>query len=126
MEVNGKLWCPRRGESPMALGVDFDKNPGDVWEDRKEGYLCCSYCGSMHPDDFFKYVEAQHEIGPTDKNYKAYVDGVRGPGKFYFQHLDEAGKARFMQLHNDRVMKIGVPHHFYVTPFFCAIREKNS
>ncbi len=28
-------------------------------------------------------------------------------GKFYFQHLDEAGRGRFIELYNGKQMKLG-------------------
>ena len=41
------------------------------------GQSCgCSYCGSMHPDDFMQAIRDGDTIGPTDKNYKAYVSGT--------------------------------------------------
>lgn len=90
------------------------------------------------------------EVGPTDKSYKVYVKNVggaqfkqtyrdcpsdapkHGPDdcthwvtrevgdtKFYFQHLSPE-QQRFIELYNERRMRIGYPGHFYVTPFFCA------
>jgi len=114
--------CPRRSE----LGIDptVHKVPElDSWAPpRNEGrgindtVRTCSWCGSMHPDDFFAAIERGEEIGPTDKNYKAYVgDSV---GKFYFQHLGDEQKKRFVELVNSKAMKIGYPGHFYVLPFF--------
>jgi hypothetical protein len=65
------------------------------------------------------------ELGPTDKNYKAYVENaggepikVHGASKFYFQHLSEDQRKYFVQLLNEKRIKIGVPGHFYVYPFF--------
>lgn len=52
--------------------------------------------------------------------------GPSGPvkhGKFYFQHLDDAGKDRFIELHNAKKIKIGYPGHFYTPPFFARPRE---
>jgi hypothetical protein len=40
----------------------------------------CSYCGSMHPDDFMEAVRNGLEIGPTDKSYKVYVKGIPREG----------------------------------------------
>lgn len=60
--------CPRRIEGPFAYH-DGD----DDWHAR-DGYLACSYCGSMHPDDFFQAIEDGHMIIGTDKNYKVYVE----------------------------------------------------
>lgn len=49
--------------------------------------------------------------------------GKNGPtrnAKFYFQHLDQAGQDRFIELFNSKRMKIGMPGHFYARPYFCA------
>jgi hypothetical protein len=73
-------------------------------------------------------VQSGAEIGPTDKNYKAYVEVTPtelqqlGTMKFYFQHLSEEQRARFIELHNMGVMQIGYPGYFYVKPFFAASR----
>lgn len=40
-------------------------------------------------------------------------------GKFYFQHLSESGRDRFIEMVNAKTMKIGMPGHFYSTPYFC-------
>jgi hypothetical protein len=40
----------------------------------RDGYRACGYCGSMHPDDLFKCIDAGAMITGTDKNYKIYVD----------------------------------------------------
>lgn len=39
--------------------------------------------------------------------------------KFYFQHLDEAQKRRFIELLNDKRIKFEGGYGFYVLPFFC-------
>lgn len=64
------LTCPRRGD-PFAYGAGEERQ--DYWYERNHMRVC-SYCGSLHPDDFMKAIDDGHEIGPTDKNYKAYVD----------------------------------------------------
>lgn len=38
--------------------------------------------------------------------------------KFYFQHLDVAGRKRFVELMNQKKFTIGEPGYFYVPPFF--------
>lgn len=112
--------CGRRNDM-VAFGGD-EKN-ADYW--RPDGG--CSYCGSMSPEEFFKAVEAGAEVGPTDKNYKAYVRGAgHGHAKFYFQHLSDADKTRFIELFNTKKMKIGMPGHFYTTPFFCKVEPQPS
>jgi len=38
--------------------------------------------------------------------------------KFYFQHLSPEQQKRFIELLNARKIKLGMPGHFYVLPFF--------
>ncbi len=38
--------------------------------------------------------------------------------KFYFQHLSDAERVRFVELLNAGVLRIGMPGRFYVLPFF--------
>lgn len=106
-QKNLKQRCPRRDESvnPDAYGDGTDTP--DQW--RKDGdWLTCSYCGSLHPDEFMTICrEGTQELGPTDKNYKVYVAGlnVRGAGKFYFQHLSEDQRREFVDLYNSRARR---------------------
>lgn len=65
--------CPRRVEDGRGPGTPFTGSKMDVWgKDRT-----CSYCGSLHPDDFMaKAASGEIELGPTDKNYKVYIKTV--------------------------------------------------
>jgi hypothetical protein len=78
----------------------------------------------MHPDDFMQAIADGHEIGPTNKSYKAYVrflgeDNERkNSGKFYFQHLSIEQKRTFIDHLNADTMNIGIPGHFFSKPFF--------
>lgn len=117
LEVNDKLWCPRRRESGLGVSVNVDTDPGDRWEDRN-GVPCCSYCGSCHPDEFFRAVRDGEHIVPTDKNYKAYVG--KADRKFYFQHFNEAERSKFIEACNSKQITFAAPGHFYVLPFFCS------
>ena len=83
----------------------------------------CSYCGSLHPDELFRCIEAGAEITPTDKNYKIYVAHRR---KFYFWHLDDAGEGRFVDLCNEQKVTFAEPGYFYVLPYFCAALHKGD
>ena len=47
-------------------------------------------------------------------------------GKFYFQHLDEPGMHRFIELYNARSLNIGYPGHFYSLPFFMRLGEPSK
>ncbi len=107
--------CPRRAEGPR-----YDVDGEDTWSTKGT----CSYCGSISPAALFEAIEADHEIGPTDKNYKVYVKGD-GHHKFYFQHLSEAEKLEFLDLLNQGKIRIGSPGHFYVLPFF-AVRASDE
>ncbi|MCG5072264.1 hypothetical protein [Paraburkholderia tagetis] len=109
----GTHFCGRRGVDDGSK-PDYFHNLGG--EER------CSYCGSVSGDSFLAFIEAGGEVGPTDKSYKAYLhgnDAVRAPGlKFYFQHLSPEQRTRFIALLNERKVKIGMPGHFYVLPYF--------
>lgn len=120
------FYCPRAIENGGGPNSPFQPpfNGEATW--REDG--TCSYCGSLKPELFFEQVEKGAEIGPTDKSYKAYVrlvdHTVPGAGKFYFQHLDEDQRTRFIELVNERKMTIGYPGHFYVLPFFCKRADR--
>lgn len=68
-----KQRCPRRYDDAAVK---------DTWRDhvglagQKRG---CSYCGSMHPDDFMQAIRDGHQVGPTDKSYKAYLSKALTP-----------------------------------------------
>lgn len=88
--------CPRRDE-------DFIVRDGvDTWRDNNT----CSHCGSGHPDEFMRRVEAGDvALGATDKSYKVYVKALDGSAqfggpahKFYFQHLSVDQRKRFVDL----------------------------
>lgn len=42
--------------------------------------------------------------------------------KFYYQHLSVAQQDEFIDLVNTKTMRIGIPGHFYVLPFFARPR----
>lgn len=104
--------CPRQDEVPPGPYRDAVS----TWTDR-DGARACSFCGSMHPDDLFAAIERGEELVPTDKSYKVYV-GKTEHRKFYFQHLSDDERSRFVQVLNERRINIGYPGHFYVLPFF--------
>lgn len=108
--------CPRRSEAPYQITPPETDN----WDKGT-----CSYCGSISQEDFLAAVEAGEEIGPTDKSYKAYIHSGSFR-KFYFQHLDESGRAKFIELYNNKTMKLGYPGYFYTRPFFCSYKEPAS
>lgn len=115
--------CPRRAED----GTDTTDSPftfagpnRDTWDVREPGGLRkCSYCGSVHPDDFIARLKAGDELGPTDKNYKAYLEYSVGFNKFYYQHLSPEQRTEFIaMLNTHEVIKLGLPGYFTVLPYF--------
>jgi len=54
------------------MGVQFKYLETSHWTE--DG--TCSYCGSISPDALFAAIAAGCELGPTDKDYKVYVDLV--------------------------------------------------
>lgn len=106
--------CGRRGDEPGGK-LDF-------WQ-KRDGHKACSYCGSISPEELFAAIAAGCKVTPTDKSYKIYCDvpldaGGTAHAKFYFQHLDQAGKDRFLELYNTKAMALAIPGYFYVTPYF--------
>lgn len=112
--------CPRR---MRELGP-WDHAPSlDRWSERTTpGVRHCSFCGSVHPDDFMAKVAAGEMVIPTDKNYKAYLGTAHL--KFYYMHLSEAQMLAFIELYNSKVMQIGVPGYFYRPPFFMSFTDR--
>lgn len=140
----GTQTCPRRmnemGPWEREENLD-DWTTGRGLAGVQGDNLSCSFCGSLHPDTFMEWVEAGGQIDPTDKSYKAYIhcplpnprygetthsvlpSGTKlttvygAEAKFYFQHLSTEQKRRFVDLYNDRTMKIA-GGNFYQMPFF--------
>lgn len=113
--------CPRRIEGGMSA-----KDENDCWN-QHDGHRVCSYCGSAHPEDVLAGIEdGSIVLTPTDDSYKTYISG----GKinhcttgFYFQHLSQEQMDRFIELHNNKKMKIDYPGRFYVKPYFCQYKD---
>ncbi len=63
----------------------------------------------------------QHANWPDGHWVKVEPRMAKTHAKFYFQHLSPEQRTRFVELINERKMKVGMPGHFYVLPFFCKI-----
>ena len=85
-----------------------------------DGVLRCTYCGSVHPDDFMERVEAGESVTPTDKDYKTYIGGQ----KFYFDHLSVEQHKAFVELVNAKRVAFETPGRFYVLPFFMDFADE--
>lgn len=115
----GTMECPRRIETGGMRFPHEDQGPTpDRWREDNT----CSYCGSLNPDEVLRRIKAGEEVGPTDKSYKLYI-GKSGGDKAYFQHFDEKQGREFVELYNNRTMRIGLPGHFYVRPMIFAPRK---
>jgi hypothetical protein len=55
-----------------------------------------------------------------------WVTREREETKFYFYHLDAEQRLRFIELYNQQKMKLGMPHYFYMLPFFCRAATKGD
>ena len=115
--------CWRRDDMLVALtGAAPEHAPDDLPDDwnhypeDRDGERRCSYCGSLHPEDFFRRIEAGEELVPTDKTYKAYVGSASI--KFYYQHLSAEDQQRFVDLYNARKIRFGYPGYLYTRPYF--------
>jgi len=111
------MYCPRGAgpDSPFKSPLNGEM----VWYD--DG--TCSYCGSLSEDEFFRLVGDKGVLTTTDKDYKVYVDHPEtGRKKFYFQHLSNDGKKKFVEYMNEN--KFVMDGRFYVLPFFVRLERK--
>jgi hypothetical protein len=81
-EAAGGPWpqtCPRRLSDLGPWERDENLDTWDIREQMHEGLRArhCSFCGSLHPDDFMALVKDGWIVGPTDKSYKAYLGKPR-------------------------------------------------
>lgn len=122
MAKKAKATCPRRmaeyGPWKKEEGLDgWSKGHGIIGQGRG-----CTFCGSMHPDDFMEAMREGATLGVADKDYKAYVEGYKnnGPngGKFYYQHLSAEQRTEFIALINEKKIHFGYPGFFTVLPYF--------
>lgn len=103
--------CPRRIEDGHGPDSPFNLPDDDAFVNGR-----CTYCGSLSGDEIMRRLEAGDAVCPTDKSYKIYF----GNDKAYFQHLTEDQMRRFIDLLNDKKLKIGHPGYFYTRPYFIA------
>ena len=115
----GYHWCGRRGPNPSLQTASHhgDIEEPDSWDKGVDGYRVCSYCGSLHEDDFWdiadKYMsgDPDYEVTFTDKDYKLYArkrstkNASLGAIKFYLHHVNfshpliEERKSKYQKLH---------------------------
>lgn len=92
--------CPRRGESMNPNAFNGHLPTPDRWDIGPDGFRTCSYCGSLHWDDFMQIVriatkDDRYRVEPSTKRYKIYVsqpdvrNASEGAIKFYTAHAPE-------------------------------------
>ena len=62
--------------------------------------------------------------GPDDCTH--WVTRDHPQPKFYFQHLSGEQQSRFIELLNEKKIKIGMPGYFYRLPYFCTTSTKEN
>jgi len=103
--------CGSRDTNPLA-----DRNfPGpDHWDQHKNGDRVCSFCGSLHPDDFVDIIKLKADgqggaVHRSDKGYKWYAqragttNAMDGGIKFYTWHGEGPEFAKRVNEQLDRI-----------------------
>lgn len=74
---------------------------GAEWQTRDDGYLHCSWCGSLHPDEFLRRLTTPGcSFSGTDKGaYKFYAgaEGKSADDKFYGEHVKDLDESRWSE-----------------------------
>lgn len=107
--------CPRQAEATMQTQLDH----ATTWR-LERGLRTCSYCGSMHPDEFMAAVEAGARVTPTDKNYKVYIDVPESePDQMtvttsisWVPTADEIARGVYQKFTRDLVRRHGLPERY--------------
>ena len=51
------MLCPERRNTPLRPGLPAH----DEWRERPNGDRTCSFCGSLHPDDYLRLLELAND-----------------------------------------------------------------
>jgi hypothetical protein len=107
-----KFTCPKRKEVSILTESNIGK---DFWDADET----CSYCGGLNPSRFLELAALGTLVTPTDKEYKCYIEyGPHKMMKFYFPHLTLDQMREFIELYNNKTMKLKYPGYFYIMPYF--------
>ncbi len=139
------MQCPRRKENPPGI------NPRE--DDTGKDGCCTYCGSLLPELFIQRLEQKDVILEPTDKNYKVYVKNKGGEKfkqtyrtdekpfvsydsedhqwvtreleetKFYFQHLSEDQRKRFIELMNDKNIIIDTPGYFYKMPFFMKVED---
>lgn len=109
LDYKARFTCPARMADPKATHVEG----ADYWQ-RRGPDIECSYCRSMHPEDWFGWCrrcaepDSRVRIDTSDKAGKWYIvrDGITHPGmgstRFYHFHLPKEGSTELERLEWNR------------------------
>ena len=143
--------CPRKAEATLSSQINHESH----WRDLDGSCSYCGSISpdqffaaieagaELGPTDKNYKVYVYLKVGDIDRFAQdlstargAYLQELakkvqslrkmRPHPKFYFQHLSEQEQDRFVQLLNEKKLKIGFPGHFYRLPYFIRIIDKPS
>lgn len=125
-DKNYKVYVEIPNDEPDALrvigGSNSKENP--IGSFGKSATYCKLEC-DMTDEEFEMaknqgwLVEDRRQSGRDQTQWICFgPTGAIKHGKFYFDHLDEEGRKRFIELHNNHTMQLAYPGHFYTTPYF--------
>jgi hypothetical protein len=144
--MSNVMRCPRRSESPQGpLNMPEDT---DEYDKEDDGCSFCGSLSPevlmqrleagdvevVPTDKSYKIYVRRLSGAPFKQHYRNCPPDAEctGPSncthyttreidqtKFYFQHLSPEQQTRFIELHNTKHLKLGVPGYFYTPPFFC-------
>jgi hypothetical protein len=113
--------CPRR----MGQFGDWDREEGlDRWTSGDADRRTCSFCKSMHPDEFMMLIRSGGNVGRTQVPYEAPVVDRSGEtvGKIDYLHLTDRQQAQFADMMRDESHHLGADGSIAATPFFAKVR----
>lgn len=150
-----KMLCPRRAEVGVAANFlrgadqdDYDReddscnycgslNPDTFMKRLEAGDVKLTptdknykvYVANDGGEAFKQHFRDCYSQGAKDCKYDECTHWVTrdvATTKFYFQHLSDDQKKRFVELINQKKIKLEHPGYFYRMPFFCTTGQVAS
>jgi hypothetical protein len=125
LELAGQGWWVDPTDKSYKAYLARPLTDGEV-ADAKRRWLAGSFATTIREAVAEQDADAGGSVDAVIEREWQQMPAAGGHGavvaKVYFQHLDEAQRDEFLRLVNDRVMRIGIPGYFYVTPFFAVPR----
>ena len=125
-DKNYKVYVHNNGGAPFKQTHRIDTPEGR----RKNAAVCAARiqqdpaCEMSDADrDDAKRYAAGEELDPMDQRHWKWTTREVQEVKFYFEHLNEEQKKRFVELLNAKKITLNYPGYFYRTPFFIRYGE---